>query len=205
MSTRSVTAPMLPWSVVSLLALSNCAEVYASNGQAIDWILRIFGIGCTFLLPGVWLTGKRWLIFLNALTLGYLLFGIGQFVTMNAEPLSLASSFLLVLLANKLLGPKLSKDCLQLLILSLLQMVVSTARTSRFELGIALILFIALLPVCLQELHKRQNDERLNKRTAKLIALDPKSPAESISDRLTPLLDVATGVDGRDFVFHLYP
>ena len=205
MRARTGTAPTLPWSVVSLLLLSNGAEVYAANGQAIDWVLRILGIGCTFLLPGTWLTRKRWLIFLNALTLGYLMFGIGQFVTMNAEPLNLASSFLLVLLANKLLGPRLPKDCLQLLILSLLQMVVSTARTSRFELGIALILFIALLPVCLQELHKRQHDEIFQKGTAKLIALDPQSSSESISDTLSPFLMSILVVTGATLFFIFTP
>ena len=104
---------------------------------------------------------RSWLLTINAVTLGYLLFGIGQLVIIKVAPLSLASSFLLVLLTNKLLGPKMARDRQQLILLSLLQMVITTALSTNLAVGILLVLYGLILPLALTSVNFQQARERL--------------------------------------------
>ena len=137
------------WSQVSirlLLTVSGLAHLNAADHPSIV----VFGFfTLLYLSPFIAqnvLAKKSWLLTVNALTLGYLLFGLGQLFIIKVAPLSLASSFLMVLLTNKLLGPNTARDQLQLVLLSLLQMVITTALSSDLSVGILLFAYALILP-----------------------------------------------------------
>ena len=110
-------------------------------------------------LPRRLCDARGWLLTLNGLTLAYLLFGIGQLIVIGVSPMQLASSFLLVLMTNKLLGPKKTRDRMQLILLSLLQMVIASALSSGLTLGIFLILYTFCLPAALTLLSMERDHE----------------------------------------------
>ena len=128
-------------SVYLLLLISTLTHL--TSGQQSGVLTVGFGaLLCTSpFIPTKFVEKRIWLLTLNALTLGYLLFGMAQLVIIKVSPMQLASSFLLVLMANKLLGPRRARDRMQLVLLSLLQMVIASALTSGLKLGFFLVIY----------------------------------------------------------------
>ena len=136
-------------SVYLLLLISTLTHL--TSGQQSGVLMVGFGaLLCTSpFIPTKFVEKRIWLLTLNALTLGYLLFGMAQLVIIKVSPMQLASSFLLVLMANKLLGPRRARDRMQLVLLSLLQMVIASALTSGLKLGFFLVIYTIFLPITL--------------------------------------------------------
>lgn len=156
---RTFTALSKRFSVYALLLISTLAHLTSGHHGIplnIGFICLLFS---SPFLPTRLVERRAWLLSLNALTLGYLLFGLAQLVIIGVSPMDLASSFLLVLMTNKLLGPRRTRDRMQLILLSLLQMVIASALSSGLTLGFFLILYTITLPIGLTMLTMERNEE----------------------------------------------
>ncbi|MGB0647939.1 MAG: hypothetical protein ACPGQS_12225, partial [Bradymonadia bacterium] len=177
------------FSMPMLLATSGLAHLTAADHpQFVTYGFFALLFASPF-IPHRLLQQRSWLLTINAVTLGYLLFGLGQLVIIKVAPLSLASSFLLVLLTNKLLGPKMARDRQQLILLSLLQMVITTALSTNLTVGVLLMLYALILPMALTSVNFQQSRERLASSTQRQV-----TPIDTRGHRKLRLLMLSTGV-----------